>query len=901
MSWPRGVFLTIGVACLLLILWTGPAFADFQRSNGEPVFQNFVPVPNATGVPVDTVVGVDIMNGGDGVDASTLALTVNGSGVTADVTAVVRGNVTGYRLTWAPATSFDYAEVVAVEVGACSETSGHCAAFSWQFETEADPNLPPFTFVSRHPADGAADVPVDTDIVLEVDSREPIDVSSVAMLVQGAAVTPTVVAGAGGAVISYQPARPFPFGTLVEVEVDLSDEAGASWHELWSFTTEATPAEPLYLANQYPADGAVDVPVDTTIAVDILSDVATVDLSTVRMSVQSQAVTYAADVLANGYHLTLTPDSDFAVGETVDVQVRGCTLAGDCVTGQWSFQIIDMGYVTFARHQPADGDLEATGRTISVKIHDHGFDVSTASIEMYVDNLAVTPSITYGNQGAVVSFPQRAAPGSAVSVEVLVERSGLTFQTAWSFQVMEPPVFADIRPQDGTLEVPLDAAISGRITDSGSGVDADSVALLINGTPVTAVVNPLAPDEVEVAYSFPGGLRPGARYEVSLSACDLAANCARVTWNFQAGAPPVIHPIAPLPGAFDVPLDAAIVFEATDEASGIDESSLTMLVNGQGVSPRLIQHANGDYYRWEYRPTAPFRAGETVAVEVGICDNAGNCVTEAWSFTTVDPVAQGPRLLHPYDGAWLDFHGQQGWVTFAWTEVPGAGAYRFHIDYVNGSFENAMDLGPGDFTRTLGVVLFRFQLDRVAWDYLAQMGGFNWDVTALARVNGPEVGATSAAFLLTFAPTDAVTLLAPDDFAELDAGVPPTFQWNAFPDAEEYLVSFALLGSGGSLIDDVLEERVPGFVTEIPLDQGQWDFFADGRWLWTVQAFDATGPISRFSLRHFTKRPGAGGYPVPFAQYDPLLAPEEFTSYLRTGEIVAPVGHLNLFGNLSRP
>ena len=101
-----------------------------------------------------------------------------------------------------------------------------------------------------------------------------------------------------------------------------------------------------------------------------------------------------------------------------------------------------------------------------------------------------------------------------------------------------PPLIANLSPREGeTIPGGPGTVVSGNFEDrGGSGVDPNSVRILLSGRNVTAEAN-VTPE----SFSYRGPLPPG-RHTVDVTARDRAGNTVRRSWSFdvvsgRAGAP----------------------------------------------------------------------------------------------------------------------------------------------------------------------------------------------------------------------------------------------------------------------------------------------------------------------------------------------------------------------------
>jgi hypothetical protein len=85
-----------------------------ESDTASPYTANHDPVPGATGVPVDTLITLEIRDEGLGVDLSTISMWVNGS----PVNPTISGDPAAYILSYDPPEDFAYGQSVSVEVDA---------------------------------------------------------------------------------------------------------------------------------------------------------------------------------------------------------------------------------------------------------------------------------------------------------------------------------------------------------------------------------------------------------------------------------------------------------------------------------------------------------------------------------------------------------------------------------------------------------------------------------------------------------------------------------------------------------------------------------------------------------------------------------------------------------------
>jgi hypothetical protein len=160
--------------------------------------------------------------------------------------------------------------------------------------------------------------------------------------------------------------------------------------------------------------------------------------------------------------------------------------------------------------------------------------------------------------------------------------------------------------------------LSGSYSDSGTGIDIDTVELSLNGKVLQAEVTP-----TKASFGIKEPLRPGVQYTVSLTVADKAGNVGSASRSFRLESRgPTISDIEPTGTVQSV--DVAVSASYSDSGSGIDQATALMKVDGVAVP--ATASASGI----SYQATGLMAGDHPVYVEVA--DQFGNLSFESWSF-----------------------------------------------------------------------------------------------------------------------------------------------------------------------------------------------------------------------------------------------------------------------------
>ncbi len=311
-----------------------------------------------------------------------------------------------------------------------------------------------------------------------------------------------------------------------------------------------------YIQNEAPAPGATDVAPDTDISFEVFDDGEGVDESSIRVWVDGDEVTgdlVTSAIMGGGYEVSYSPPEDFDWGATVSLEVSVADNAGNTLEADWSFE-------TRADNEPpqvTQRTFDAAAGTMGFHITDNLSGVDTSAITLLVDGEDVTGELAINDRNPLdvsVSYEDPDGWGVNRTVEFAVDaadNAGNAMPTdTWQrdAEVDETgPEFDQFVPAEGATAVGIDSVISVRISDTGSGVDRDSVTLVVDGTDVTADLtfddsgSSDGMDQTVITYEPPADLDYEADYTVEVAAGDVAGNASSHDWTFTTMVEPTFE------------------------------------------------------------------------------------------------------------------------------------------------------------------------------------------------------------------------------------------------------------------------------------------------------------------------------------------------------------------------
>lgn len=425
------------------------------------------------------VLSAKYSDAGTGVDVDTVALSLNGEVVDADVT---DGQVSfGVQEPLRSGVTY----IVSVTV---ADKAGNVGSASSTFELED--RVPTISSTSPTGTVQSVDVAISANYS---DSGAGIDQSTALMKVDGAAIAATPSASG----ISYQATGLLAGDHTVYVEV--ADKFGNVGSRSWSFSVEQT--APVISAVE--PDGEIG---DATPVISATySDAGTgVNVSSVILKLGGEILPAVPTESGVSYKV-LTP---LEVGVTYKVSVEVADKAGNVASDSSTFsletdppKISGMGPKGTVSEEDA-----AAGIVVEANLSDDGAGVDPDSVAMWINGDAVaaeatTESVQYTAKGLVY--------GDYNVRLVVADMLGNTADETWSFSVDDatPPTVTVVSPKQDAV-VGVRPVIKISYADEGSGVDLTSISVKVDDKAVVATT--MAPAKANVVSAGE------ASYEVRL-------------------------------------------------------------------------------------------------------------------------------------------------------------------------------------------------------------------------------------------------------------------------------------------------------------------------------------------------------------------------------------------------
>lgn len=329
-----------------------------------------------------------------------------------------------------------------------------------------------------------------------------------------------------------------------------------------------------------------------------------------------------------GSTASYSPSADLAYG-THTVSWHATDGAGNVRDAVWTFTVNDAVPPVISDVRPDAGSSSSDATpVVSAAVADAGVGVDPASIRMTVDGVDVSAQGSFANGRFAYTPATDLAFGThTVSVTASDIAGNRSAPFTWSFDVADEsaPTVTDRTPLAGST-VPGAAAIGFAVRDTGSGVDPDTLHVLVDGSDVTAW-GTFASGQFRYA---PGSLAAGV-HTVSVTVADRAGNVAGpIEWEFAVASPADLHltgqtaisivaggkvPMRFVARDGAAPMTGARIVIAARAAGGTGFHTLrTMTTNAAGAVAWIAAPLRNTVYRAELEAAPALRASRTVAV-----------------------------------------------------------------------------------------------------------------------------------------------------------------------------------------------------------------------------------------------------------------------------------------------
>lgn len=394
-----------------------------------------------------------------------------------------------------------------------------------------------------------------------------------------------------------------------------------------------------YLTNRDPAPSATNVSRYTNILLDLLDDGLGVKLSTVRIWVggtlayRGDTDTFLAPFNGPSSSRTAIPlghrfviDATFTYASyaliQVDVNADDLAVIPNSLSTSYSFRTVDDAAPYLANRTPGIGATDVARNTnIALDILDDESGVVESSVWIKVNGAyawlssASQPGFVVTETPLPNGYRYLIDPNvdfgsyQTVPIDVYAQDSGSpanTLNTTYSFRTAdtEAPYISYRHPTQGDTGVSVWHEVNIDIVDDGSGVNAASMVIIIDGdvawTGDTAQPGFTGSTKTTISggfrYYIVHDLPFTVDYDVVVSVLcqDMKGNVYNSSYSFhtETGATPVIYDVYPVADQVNVPASTTLRFKITDAVLDLNPNSVQCVIN-EVVAYENVTEKNG--------------------------------------------------------------------------------------------------------------------------------------------------------------------------------------------------------------------------------------------------------------------------------------------------------------------
>lgn len=578
-----------------------------------------------------------------------------------------------------------------------------------------------------------------------------------------------------------------PESTIIYVTITpYNDNGDAISCSEESFTTNGPPLCTTLIT---PANGAINVPVDTDIEWNASTNADGYKLTVSGSSIVGNSLTDFDVTTGTTYAFA----NDFNRGETITVTITPYNNVGDA-TGPCTSET----FTIIPPPVPACTTLisptdNATDVTIDTNLEWN----ASAGADGYKLTVLASSSTTNNETnldittGTAHTFTNNFVPGETVSVTIVPYNTAgdAIGCTTENFTILPLPTCTDlITPANGAVDVVLDTNLEWTPV-----ANAEGYKLTVTGSSSTS--NNLTDEIVSTGttYNFTNNFEQGETVNITIipfNANGDAIGCTSESFTTKA-IPACTSLLTPSNGTENVPIDTDIEWDMVGDADGYkitvagSISTVNNLTNFDVATATNYNFAN------------EFEQGEIVTITITPYNDAGDaagCTSESF---TIEAIPTCTNLTAPINGAVISTVND-----ISWNAIPNADGYKLTI---NGNSANINDVTDFEFTGTTYVFPNEFTQGEVV------------TVTIIPYNHlGDAVGCTAESFTIRPIPT-CTNLIAPINNAA-QVSVATDITWNESFDADGYRVSVGTNPNGTDIVDneDVASLTSYTFAEDLP-------------------------------------------------------------------------------------
>lgn len=588
-----------------------------QASNPTPPDSSFIS-------DVHPTILIDLDDSLSGVNASSIILIVESIPYTVASTEL---DYMGTTITFNPTSDYLDGQVVRISLDASDNLGNAMITYNWSFIVDVSAPL----ILNEVPQNGTCLNDIQPNItVLITDLISGVNSSSINLSVEGTdySLADSELSYIGFTLI-FTPSTPFAEAEEINLILTVSDNAtNAITPYIWSFIIDVTGPQ---ASNPNPTAAYV-ADNQPTITITLNDTLSGVNASSINLNVEGIGYDISSPELSYiGTTVIFNPSSPFTDAQQIDIALDASDNVGNVMSTFTWFFIIDLSGPLAGNETPTNGGY--TGNFlpfIGVDLVDSMSGVNASTIVLTVAS-TVRP---HNWDGTTVSWTSGTPFGDGQTIICQVEASDNIGNTMgpfiWVFTVdLSPPQASNPIPADGGYTNSSQPIVNITLTDSLSGVNANSIVLTVEGTDYNLMDSELSYNNSILTFIPSISFSDTDIINLTLNAYDNEGTLMTAfSWSFTVDlTPPTAFSEIPVNNTEEYMTDIPqINVTLSDWISGINASTIVLTLNGVPV----VYSFNG--INVSYTP-APLPQLVWNNVTVDVSDIAGNPMPQyRWRF-----------------------------------------------------------------------------------------------------------------------------------------------------------------------------------------------------------------------------------------------------------------------------
>jgi hypothetical protein len=654
----------------------------------HPTITTINPANAQTGVPLNARINAVVSDQIDPATVTNSSITVTPSGGSA-----IAGTVTlasnGVTLTFVPSAALTASTVYNVSVGGFTDVQGNSVTtFTSSFTTGTTTyGSGSFSTVSTSPANGATGVSVTSPVTFNMTNNinaASVNDNTVYVYVNGGSY---VVAGSysvSGASVTFTPLTAYPASTLMDMCVyGLTDEAGNTVYQCYSFTTTNTVNHTGPTVTITPANGTTNAGLNTQVVLTFSESInpATITSSSVNLLNGDVPLNPATSISRDSRTVVLNYNSStLPAGATITVTATSqiTDLSGNALANTTSEFTTTAAVLSTAPYvismRPGNGATLVPTNSVITLFTSAPMNAGTLTGALYVsqNGALVTGTTNVGSNGQSIEFTPSSALIAGTPVQVFLNSTAqdiygnyLTYfsgqfttagsptNTAALVQAVNPFANATGVPLNTVIQVEYDQPLaSGNLNSSNITLYQYSTSTYLS--PTLSLI-----DSGEVINIAPASnLVASSQYQVCVynQKNTDGVTAQNFCYNFTAGTAtdtvaPTITTVAPPNSAVNIGTNAFVAVDFNKAINPVTVTGSSIQLSGGSVTevPSSISFST-NYERTIIIPQAPLPSSTSMAIAIsGVTSEAGVSVaSQTTHFTTMAGADfVGPYVINP--------------------------------------------------------------------------------------------------------------------------------------------------------------------------------------------------------------------------------------------------------------